>query len=359
MRRVVPALLALATLAAALTAGASASGSATSPRLVPVVRGLATPVFLTQAPGQPNRFYVVEQGGTIRVVQNGRVRGTPFLDVRSRVVSGGEQGLLGLAFSPGYARNGVFYVNYTAAGSGANTVARYRTRSGRVVPGSAQIILSIPDPYGNHNGGHLAFGPDGRLWVGTGDGGAGGDPENRAQNMDSLLGKMLRLDVRRARPAPEIVALGLRNPWRYSFDRRTGDLWIGDVGQGAIEEVDRWQRPGTGLTNFGWDVYEGRSDFESKSIGPGTLVQPIAQYSHDEGCSVTGGYVYRGKAVPRLAGRYVYGDYCSGRIWSIPAGGGTPRVEPVRVEGLSSFGENLAGELFAVSHNGTIYRFAR
>jgi glucose/arabinose dehydrogenase len=292
-------------------------------------------------------------------VQDGRVQARPFLDIRSRVVSGGEQGLLGLAFSPGYARNGTFYVNYTAAGDGANTVVRYRARNGRALAASAQVILRLPDPYANHNGGHLVFGPDGRLWVGTGDAGSGGDPENRAQNMDSLFGKMLRLDVRRAQPTPEIVALGLRNPWRYSFDRRTGDLWIGDVGQGEIEEIDRWQRPGTGLTNFGWDVYEGRSSFEPKDLGPGRLVQPVAQYTHADGCSVTGGYVYRGKAVPRLAGRYVYGDYCSGRIWSIPAGGGTPRLEPLQVEGLSSFGESLAGELYAVSHSGTIYRFAR
>jgi glucose/arabinose dehydrogenase len=359
MRRVAPALLALATLAAAAVSGASAADKAATPRLVPVVRGLATPVLYTQAPGQPGRFYVVEQGGTIRVVQDGRVQARPFLDIRSRVVSGGEQGLLGLAFSPGYARNGTFYVNYTAAGDGANTVVRYRARNGRALAASAQVILRLPDPYANHNGGHLVFGPDGRLWVGTGDAGSGGDPENRAQNMDSLFGKMLRLDVRRAQPTPEIVALGLRNPWRYSFDRRTGDLWIGDVGQGEIEEIDRWQRPGTGLTNFGWDVYEGRNSFEPKDLGPGTLVQPVAQYTHADGCSVTGGYVYRGKAVPRLAGRYVYGDYCSGRIWSVPVGGGTPRVEPVRVEGLSSFGESLAGELYAVSHSGTIYRFAR
>ena len=184
-------------------------------------------------PRTARALYVVEQTGRIRIIDGGRLRAAPFLDIRSRIVSGGEQGLLGLAFAPGYARNGTFYVNYTAAGDGANTVARYRARNGRVVAGSAQVILRIPDPYANHNGGNVAFGPDGRLWVGTGDGGSGGDPEDRAQNMDSLLGKMLRLDVRRAQPSPEIVALGLRNPWRYSFDRRTGDLWIGDVGQNA------------------------------------------------------------------------------------------------------------------------------
>jgi glucose/arabinose dehydrogenase len=350
---------AVATIGAAAVVGAAVAGAAATPRLVPVARGFVTPVFATQAPGQPGRIYVVEQAGRIRVVQNGRVQATPFLDIRSRVVAGGEQGLLGLAFAADFARTGVFYVNYTAAGGGANTVARYRARNGRGLASTAQVVLSIPDPYGNHNGGHVAFGPDGRLWVGTGDGGAGGDPEDRAQDMESLLGKMLRLDVSRAQPTPEIVGLGLRNPWRYSFDRRTGDLWIGDVGQGAIEEIDRLPRSFSGLANFGWDVYEGTARYEDKTLGPGTLVQPVAQYTHAQGCSVTGGYVYRGKAVPRLQGRYVYGDYCSGRIWSIPATGGTPRVEPTRVEGLSSFGESLAGELYVVSHSGTIYRFVR
>jgi glucose/arabinose dehydrogenase len=340
-------------------AAAAVAGAAATPRLVPVVRGLATPVFVTQAPGQPGRLYVLEQGGTIRVVQNGRVQATPFLDIRSRVVAGGEQGLLGLAFDPAFARNGFFYVNYSARPSGDTVVARYRARAGRAVASSRRVILTVDQPYGNHNGGHVAFGPDGRLWVGLGDGGAGGDPENRAQDMGTLLGKMFRIDVRSATPAPEIVALGLRNPWRYSFDRRTGDLWIGDVGQGQIEEINRLPRGFSGLANFGWDVYEGTARYEDKNLGPGTLVQPTAQYTHAQGCSVTGGYVYRGRAVPRLQGRYVYGDYCSGRIWSVPATGGSPRVEPARVEGLSSFGESLSGELYAVSHSGTIYRFAR
>jgi glucose/arabinose dehydrogenase len=350
----------LATLVCAgVAVGASFAADSSSLRLVRVIGGFENPVFVTQAPGEPGRLYVVEQPGRIRVVERGRIRAAPFLDVRSRVVSGGEQGLLGLAFAPDYARSGTFYVNYTAAGDGANTVARYRARNGRVVPGSAQVILRIEDPYGNHNGGNLVFGRDGRLWVGTGDGGSGGDPENRAQNMDSLLGKMLRLDVRRAQPSPEIVALGLRNPWRYSFDRRTGDLWIGDVGQNAFEEIDRWQQPGTGLVNFGWDVFEGRSQFEQKDLGPGRLVQPVAQYGRSGGCSVTGGYVYRGAAVPRLAGRYVFGDYCSGNIWTVAAAGGAMRRESVRLPGLSSFGEGLRGELYAVAHGGAIYRFAR
>ena len=196
--------------------------------------------------------------------------------------------------------------------------------------------------------------------MGLGDGGSGGDPENRAQNPDSLLGKMLRLDVAKAQPTPELAAIGLRNPWRYSFDRKTGDLWIGDVGQGEIEEIDRLPRGTTDLVNFGWSVYEGRQRYSDRTLGPGRLIQPVAQYTHAQGCSVTGGYVYRGKAVPRLAGRYVFGDYCSGTIWSIPAGGGAVRTEPVRVQGLTSFGESLNGQvLYAVSGSGTVYRFAR
>jgi len=351
--------LALVTLAAAVAAGAALAAGAATPRLVVVVRGLQSPVDVVQAPGEPGRLYVVEQPGRIRIVQGGRVLGV-FLDVRSRVVAGGEQGLLGLAFSPRYARDRTFYVNYTARGDGSTRVVRYRAANGRALPSSAHELLRVAQPYANHNGGNLEFGPDGKLWVGLGDGGSGGDPENRAQNPDTLLGKMFKLDVSRARPTPELVAIGLRNPWRYSFDRATGDLWIGDVGQGEIEEIDRLPRATTGLVNFGWNVYEGRSRFSNQTLGPGTLVQPIAQYTHAAGCSVTGGFVYRGNAVPRLRNRYVFGDYCSGRIWSIPARGGALRREPVTVDQLTSFGESLNGAtLYAVSGGGTIYRFAR
>jgi glucose/arabinose dehydrogenase len=360
VRRVALALLVVVTLATATVASGALESRTATLRLVPVVRGLTSPLWVGQAPGEPNRLYVVEQGGRIRVVENGRIRPTPFLDIRALVVAGGEQGLLGLAFAPDFARTGTFYVNYSRRADGDTVIARYRARAGRAVASSRSVVLTVDQPYANHNGGNLVFGPDGRLWIGLGDGGSGGDPENRAQDMGTFLGKMLRLDVRTSGATPEIVALGLRNPWRYSFDRRTGDLWIGDVGQGAIEEIDHLPRRTTGLVNFGWDVYEGNSRFEDKSLGPGTLVQPVAQYTHEEGCSVTGGFVYRGKAAPRLAGRYVYGDYCSGRVWSIPAGGGKARLEPVRVESLSSFGESLTGaQLYAVSQSGTIYRFAR
>ena len=353
------ALLLAVACGAIAVGGSAASPSASSLRLVTVARGFASPVLATQAPGEPGRIYVVEQPGRIRVVERGRPKPGAFLDVRSLVVYGGEQGLLGLAFSPSYARDHTFYVNYTARPDGSTRVVRYRSRNGRALPRSAQQILRIDQPYANHNGGNLVFGPDGRLWVGMGDGGSAGDPENRAQNPESLLGKMLRLDVRRANPTPEIFALGLRNPWRFSFDRKTKDLWIGDVGQGSIEEIDHLPRATTGLINFGWDVFEGRSSYEDKALGPGRLVQPVAQYTHDDGCSVTGGYVYRGNAVPALRGRYVFGDYCSGTIWSMPATGGALRVEPVKVPQLTSFGQSLDGaQLYTVSQTGAVSRFA-
>jgi glucose/arabinose dehydrogenase len=354
------AALVLAVACGAIAVGASSAAPSASPRLVPIARGLESPVLAIQAPGEPSRVYVVEQPGRIRVVERGRVRARPFLDIRSLVEYGGEQGLLGLAFSPSYPRDRTFYVNYTARPDGATKIVRYRARNGRALPGSARQILRIDQPYANHNGGNIVFGPDRKLWVGTGDGGSGGDPENHAQNPDSLLGKMLRLDVSQTSPKPEIVAIGLRNPWRFSFDRTTKDLWIGDVGQGSIEEIDHLPRGTTGLVNFGWDVYEGRSTYEDKSLGPGRLVQPVAQYTHAKGCSVTGGYVYRGSAVPRLRGRYVFGDYCSGTIWSMPATGGALRVEPVEVPQLTSFGQSLNGtQLYAVSQNGTVSRFVR
>ena len=347
-------------LVATTAAGISLAAPSASPKLVVVARGLSSPVDVVQAPGEPTRLYVVEQPGVIRVVERGRVRPTPFLDVRSLVVAGGEQGLLGLAFSPGYPRDRTFYVNYTAKGDGSTRIVRYRAANGRAQPGSAQEILGVAQPFANHNGGNLEFGPDGKLWVGLGDGGGGGDPNDNAQNPDTLLGKMFRLDVRQASPTPELVGIGLRNPWRYSFDRATGDLWIGDVGQNEIEEIDRLPRGTTGIVNFGWNVYEGRSRFSDQTLRPGKLIQPIAQYTHADGCSITGGFVYRGKAVPRLTGRYVFGDYCSGTVWSIAARGGALRREPVSVPQLTSFGESLSGAtLYAVSGAGTIYRFAR
>jgi glucose/arabinose dehydrogenase len=328
-------------------------------RLVPVVRGLAAPVQVAAPAGEPGRLYVVEQAGVIRVVVSGRLRAAPFLDIRSLVRSGGEQGLLSVAFHPEYARTRRFYVNYTDL-RGDTRVVEYRSDGVRALPATRREILRVAQPYTNHNGGQLVFGPDGKLYVGMGDGGSGGDPEGRAQNMLSLLGKLLRLDV--GGPAHvRIAALGLRNPWRFSFDRATGDLWIGDVGQGDWEEIDVLRAGWSGVPNFGWDVWEGRARFEDKPLSPGKLVRPVAVYSHGAGCSVTGGFVYRGRTVPALAGRYVYGDYCSGTIWSLAAkqGKAVPRRERISVANLVSFGEDAAGELYAVSHGGTVYRVAR
>jgi glucose/arabinose dehydrogenase len=337
----------------------TAAAQTTPPlQLVKVASKAEHAVVLTYAPGELGRLYIVDKNGLIHVTERGQVRARPFLDIRSLVTAGGEQGLLGFAFNPGYARNRFFYVAYTS-NTGRNVVARFRSNGTAAIPSSRKTLLSVPDPYGNHNGGNLVFGPDGKLYTTIGDGGSGGDPEDRSQNMSSRFGKLLRLDVNRAAATWEIAALGLRNAWRFSFDRRTGDLWIGDVGQGDIEEIDFVPRGESGLLNFGWDVFEGTRPYEDKQLGPGKLVQPVHQYTHQVGCSVTGGYVYRGKAIPRIAGRYFFGDYCSGDIWSMRLVSGKAtdvRKEAIEVRGLASFGQGPAGELFLLSDDGPVYR---
>ena len=331
-----------------------AAPSRTSLSLRPYVTGLDSPLHVAAPRGERGRIYVVEQPGRIVVVENGAVREQPFLDIRPLVRSGGEQGLLSVAFHPGYASNRRFYVNYTDR-NGDTNVVEYRSNGTTALPNTARRLLFVRQPYANHNGGQLAFGPDGRMWVGMGDGGSGGDPENRAQNMRSLLGKLLSINV--ATKGVRIEALGVRNPWRFSFDRRTGDLWVGDVGQNAWEEIDFLPRRSPGLENFGWDAYEGRARFESKPISRGRLIRPIAVYGRNDGCSVTGGFVYRGTAVPAAAGRYFYGDFCSGIVWSLKRGSRPlVRRESFRVPSLASFGEDAAGELYAVSLSGTVYR---
>ena len=361
MRRLVAALVAIGIVLAAAAGASARGGQGAALRLVKVVDGLQSPIQVAAAPGVPGTLYVVEQGGLVRTVRKGTIDSQPFLDVRRRVQAGGEQGLLGMAFAPDYATSRQFVVNYTDR-NGDTRVVRYRSDGTKALPGSAKQLLFVDQPYSNHNGGMVVYGKDGLLYVGMGDGGSGGDPENRAQNPGSLLGKILRLDPAHPGTKPVMVAVGVRNPWRFSFDRANGDLWIGDVGQGAIEEVDHVAWPWTGLLNFGWDVYEGRASFEQKALGPGRLVQPVAQYSHQRGCSITGGYVYRGSAVPAATGRYFYGDYCSGTIWSLKLVGSAARQirsEPFTVANLTSFGEDSAGELYAVSGNGTLYRLAQ
>jgi glucose/arabinose dehydrogenase len=325
-----------------------------------VVTGLEAPVHATGAPGEPGRLYVVEQIGRIRVVEGNRVLPEPFLDLVGSVAYGGEQGLLSVAFHPEYETNRLFYVNFTDP-QGDTRVKEYRANGAR--PVETREVLYVPQPYANHNGGQLAFGPDGLLYVGMGDGGSGGDPENRAQDLSKRLGKLLRLDVDTRGAEWEMVGLGLRNPWRFSFDRETGDLWIGDVGQNAVEEVDFVEADRVGqLHNFGWDVFEGTAPFEDKPLTPsGAVVDPITEYTHDDGCSITGGFVYRGSAVRRQAwGRYFYGDYCSGRIWSLAPEGRrvSRRGHPFEVPQLTSFAEDLDGELYLLSAGGMIYRLA-
>ena len=354
----------LAVAAGALFQAASGgSASSASPHLSRVAR-FSQPVMALQAPGEPTRLYVVEQEGYVRVLDKGKRRTTPFLDLHTKVSTGGERGLLGIAFPSDYATRHKVYANYTNT-DGNTTIVELPVANGVAQVARARQLLQVTQPYPNHNGGNLQFGPDGLLYVGLGDGGSGGDPEGRAQNPGTLLGKLFTLDVRSAQPSPKLVGIGLRNPWRYSFDRRTGDLWIGDVGQDSIEEIDvvrhsdpAFSDPGstTALLNFGWDVYEGSKSFENKPLGPGRLVKPVTEYPHSLGCSVTGGYVYRGRAIPSLRGRYLYADYCSGTVWSMPATGGQPRVEPFKVPNPVSFGQTLAGELYVVSQNGAVYR---
>jgi glucose/arabinose dehydrogenase len=328
--------------------------------LQPYVSGFHQPTFVGTAPGEPERLYVVEQAGTIRYVVDRRIAGT-LLDIRSRVASGGERGLLSVAFSPGYQTDHLFYVDYTDR-KGDTRVVEFRSRDDEAVLASARQLLYVDQPYPNHNGGQLQFGPDRLLYVGMGDGGAGGDPQNRAQNLTDRLGKLLRIDPTRPGARWQVVGYGLRNPWRFSFDRATGDLYLADVGQQAWEEIDFRPRAKLDtLANYGWRPYEGLARYTQETPAKtGDLVRPVSVYSHRQGCSVTGGYVYRGHAVPEAAGRYFFGDWCTGSIWSLRIAGGRAvglRREPGRIGQLSSFGEGADGTLYAVSvGNGRLYR---
>jgi glucose/arabinose dehydrogenase len=358
-RRVAGAVAAALTLVSCASAEPEHRDRPGALRVERIASGLDAPLDLASTRSEPNRLYVVEQRGRIVVIEDGRVRDEPFLDIDERVRSGGEQGLLSVAFHPNYAANRRFYVNYTD-NDGHTNVVEYRSNGRRAIPSTARRLLFVRQPYPNHNGGNLVFGPDGRLYVGMGDGGAGGDPENRAQNMRSLLGKLLSINVNTR--GVKIEALGLRNPWRFSFDRANGNLWIGDVGQGNFEEIDFTPRSQQRLLiNYGWDVYEGRARFESKRPSRGRLVFPAATYPLTGGnCAVSGGFVYRGRAVPAARGRYFYGDFCSGNVWSLTLASGRGRVrrEPFQVDSLASFGEDVAGELYLVSLEGSVYRLA-
>ena len=317
--------------------------------------GFDQPLGLVAAPGS-GELYVVEQGGLVKNLRDG----STFADLRDATSAGGERGLLAMAFDPGYADNGRVYFHYTDSG-GDTRVDRYEVRDGTVDRSTRTELLAVKQPFPNHNGGELAFGPDGLLYLGLGDGGSEGDPDNRGQDLGTRLGKILRLDVRDPGADWQTVAYGMRNPWRFSWDSETGSLWIGDVGQDHVEEIDAVAKlPTDPPLNFGWAAYEGTNDLDDRDPqGDGKLVWPVAEYGHDEGCSVTGGFVYRGHDVPGLRGRYVYGDLCSGRIWTLKAGrdsASDARLEDEKVEQLSSFGEDADGELYAVSLGGKVTR---
>jgi glucose/arabinose dehydrogenase len=338
-----------------------------------VARGFAAPVFVTHAGDGSGRLFVVEQAGRIKIVRDGSVLPTPFLDIVGRVSCCGERGLLGLAFAPGFGRTSAsFFLDYTDL-NGDTVIAEGTAGDGgkadTASPGSVHTLLHIGQPFANHNGGMLAFGPDGDLYVGMGDGGSGGDPQGNGQRLDTLLGKILRIDVSSspgsyvvpstnpfvgtAGAKPEIWSYGMRNPWRFSFDRATGDLWIGDVGQGAWEEVDVARAAdggGRGL-NFGWNRMEGAHCFAPSSGCDRTgLTLPFVEYGHGAGdCAIIGGYVYRGKAIPGLQGTYLYGDECSGTIRSVAAAGPAGQKQAIALatsRAISSFGEDEAGEQY-------------
>jgi glucose/arabinose dehydrogenase len=380
-----------ATSAAASTPGlATPSGPSadnSSFKFTKIAGGLQSPVYVTGAGDGSGRLFIVEQIGRIRIVKDGVLLAKPFLDIRSLVASGGERGLLSVAFHPQFKTNGVFVVDYTrasttAANVGDTVIARYRASpptSDVADRASGEALMTINQPEANHNGGLVKFGPDGLLYIGMGDGGARGDagpghaPQGNGQSLTTLLGKILRIEVdatgRYRIPADnpnlgpaarhEIWAYGLRNPWRFSFDRTTGDLYIGDVGQNAWEEIDFQPSAGKGGVNYGWPVWEATHRYRSGATLRGDT-KPVAEYSHGGGrCSVTGGYVYRGAKIPALAGFYIFGDYCTGELWTLVRFGGSWRLSPLRDTSysISSFGEDDSGELYMADHNGTVYRF--
>jgi glucose/arabinose dehydrogenase len=363
---------------------------------------LSAPVHLTHAGDGSGRLFIVEQSGRIRIYQSGDLLPTPFLNISDRVLSpsnggGGEEGLLSVAFPPNYTGKGYFYVYYTSL-NGNNQISRFHiSGANQANANSEELILSLNHPtQNNHNGGQLAFGPDGYLYIGTGDGGGAGDPPNNAQNPNTLLGKILRIDVEPGQPPAitqahrsylplmlqggpsplayripsdnpfvgqsgyrqEIWALGLRNPWRFSFDRLNDDLYIADVGQSAWEEVNHQPGSSNGGENYGWRIMEGKHCYNSQSCNQSGLTLPVWEYSHADGCSITGGFVYRGSTYPALQGIYFFADYCSGKIWGLVKETGIWQSSLLLDSpyNISSFGEDEAGELYVVDRDGNIYR---
>jgi glucose/arabinose dehydrogenase len=345
-----------------------------------VAAGLNFPLYLTAPPGDTARLFIAEKGGAIRIVKHGTLEPTPFLDLTGKVSTGAEQGLLGLAFDPGYATNGRFVVHYTDV-SGNTTISLFQVATNNpdsADPASERIILTAEQPFPNHNGGQIGFGPDRMLYIGLGDGGSEGDPGGRGQSLTDLLGDILRVDVSsgtgytippdnpfvgRTDARPELWSVGLRNPWRFSFDAATGDLYVGDVGQNTWEEVDvvtAAQGAGRGA-NFGWNPTEGRHCFADPNCDLSKFTLPLVEYSHQEGCSVTGGFVYRGAAIPELQGHYFYSDYCSGwvRSFRLQDGMATEAQQwPSLAPGgnVPSFGQDAAGALYVFNAEGRVFR---
>ncbi|OWL98252.1 glucose dehydrogenase [Deinococcus indicus] len=359
---------AAALLSGVLLAGPGAAAQTAAPAVTfqPFVSGVTQVTTIAHAGDGSGRLFVTQQDGRVRVIAGGRVQPQVFLDLRSLTRAGGERGLLGLAFDPAFRTNRRLYVHYTDR-SGNTVLARYTAAASGTTadPASAKTLFTARQPYSNHNGGQLAFGPDGFLYLGLGDGGSGGDPQNLAQNLSSPLGKLLRFDVSgdAARPAPgnpfltrsganpNIWAYGLRNPWRFSFDRQTGDLIIADVGQNAFEEIDFQPRASRGGENYGWRPREGRQCFEPNCSAQG-FVDPVLVYGRQEGQSVTGGFVYRGAAIPALKGQYVFADFATGTVWAAPARGQTWTKRTLgRVDNPSTFGEDERGELYVAEYS--------
>jgi glucose/arabinose dehydrogenase len=344
---------------------------ASSYRWTLMAEGLQKPLDITHA--GDDRLFIVEQSGIIRVLQDDQMLPSPFLDIRDRVNDdASERGLLGLAFHPNYAGNGFFFVNYTGQG-GHTVVSRFQVSSNpnQADPDNELILLRIQQPYANHNGGGVKFGPDGMLYIGTGDGGSGGDPQGNGQSLDTLLGKILRIDVDGEEPyiipsdnpligkdgLPEIWAYGLRNPWRFSFDRSTGDLYIADVGQNMWEEINFQPAGSPGGTNYGWNLREGGHPFASQTTEG--LIDPVAEYSHELGCSVTGGVVVRDPSLPTWNGVYIYGDYCTGIIWGVLQTEDSQWKDKQLFDtdmSIASFGEDASGQIYLADYRGSIYR---
>lgn len=371
-----------------LALGASACSSQSEPtlpqgtgaRLLEVASGLGFPLYLTAPPNDVNRLFIVEKTGGIRIVKDGTLLVTPFLDISSKVSNIGEQGLLGLAFDPNYATSGRFFVHYTDPARDTRVSSFVVSANPDIADaGSEQVVLTATQPYSNHKGGQLVFGPDGMLYLGLGDGGSSGDPQGRGQDLSDLLGSILRLDVQAGSPytvpsdnpfvaqagaRPEIWSYGLRNPWRFSFDRGTGDLYIADVGEAQFEEVDVSPAAGgagKGL-NYGWNRMEGNHCFNSGQCDRTGLTLPAHEYSHSQGCSITGGYVYRGSAVPALQGLYFFADFCQGWVRSLRySGGAATELTDWRAlqpgGSITSFGEDAAGELYLMVESGRVFKF--